>query len=65
MDLLRAMQEGKIPVIDAAGADAGFREQSLESTHEDFPPVFDLDDTLNQGISSVQLEDIAGDRSDE
>lgn len=60
--LLEQLRLGELDLVNTAGAlipeNSDTQDDSVESTNEDYTPIFDVDDTLNQCVDCDRLTDI-------
>ena len=64
--LLEQIRLGEMDLVDTAGSliseTASEQDDAVEMTNEEYVPIFDVDDTLNQEVDSNRLTDIAARR---
>jgi len=56
--------EGLVPLVDSDGAEVATSSDLIDSNIKDYPPIFDVDDDLNQAIPQDRLDDIEDARDD-
>ena len=58
MDTLRMIAKGDIELFDTSGSSSIADTQLVEGTHEDYTPIFDVDDPLDWKVDSELLDAI-------
>jgi len=64
--ILDELSECKLDLLDANGAQVGFRVSSADKfqTTTDFPPVFELDSVTSWAVSTDRLDDVETERDE-
>lgn len=58
MKMLDDIADGKIPVVDISGNELAYKVQSLQSSNEDYHPIFDIDNIDNSVIDDNLITEI-------